>query len=113
MIKGFTFTIGALAAIALVFVALFFLGAALPETKETKQRMAEEVLSGYELACQKLQVDLQQMSLRKDRQRIRPGLEVLYSNWEKDRIKCAEVMPHERIYRIDDKLVELDKLTRL
>lgn len=112
MIKGFTFTLGALAALAFVFVGLIFLGASLPETKAQKQRIAAEVLAGYQLAIGTLRQEIRQTGSHEQRTRLRPGIESLYANWEKDREKCAEVMPHERIYQIDGQLEELDRLTR-
>ena len=112
MIKGFTFTLGARAALVLVFVGLIVLGAALPETKASKQAMAEEVLAGYEMAYATMLKEIRQTGSHERRTRLRPGIESLYANWEKDREKCAEVMPYERIYQIDGQLQELDKLTR-
>lgn len=112
MLKGFTFTLGALAALALVFVVLFFIGASLPESRETKQRAAEEVMAGYETAFNQLTAQLQNTSSYQARIRLRPGYETLYANWAVDREKCAEVVAHERIYKIDEQLAELEKLTR-
>ena len=112
MIKGFTFTLGALAALVLVFLAVVFLGASLPEIKQSKQAVAAEVLAGYELALATLRQEIRQTPSHTQRAALRPGIDSLYANWEKDREKCAEVMPHDRIYKIDDQLAELDNLTR-
>jgi len=112
VIKGFTFTLGALAALVLVFVGLVVVGIALPETKAQKKRIAEEVLAGYQLAIGTLRQEIRQAGSHEQRTRLRPGIDALYANWEKDRERCAEVMPHERIYQIDGQLQELDKLTR-
>jgi len=112
MIKAFFATLGVLAALAAVFLAVMTIGAAIPEPKLMKERTANEVISAYELTLQTLTSDLRKTSSRQERLRQRPGYDVIYNNWAVDRDKCANFIPHDRIYQVDEQLAEVEKLTR-
>jgi len=112
MIKAFFATLGVLAALAVVFIAVMGVGAVMPEPKFMKERAANDVVSAYELTLQTLTSDLRRTTSYQERLRHRPGYDVIYNNWAVDRDKCANFIPHDRIYQVDEQLAEVEKLTR-
>ncbi|NDG03807.1 MAG: hypothetical protein EB121_00415 [Alphaproteobacteria bacterium] len=112
MIKAFFATLGVLAALAAVFLAVVAIGAVMPEPSLMKERTANKVISGYELTLQTLTSDLRKTTSHQERVRQRPGYDAIYNNWAVDRDKCANYIPHERIYQVDKQLAEVEKLTR-
>ena len=112
MIKAFFATLGVLAALAAVFLTVMAIGAVMPEPKFMKERTANEVVSAYEITLQTLISDLRRTTSYQERLRQRPGYDVIYNNWSVDREKCANYIPHERIYQVDEQLADVEKLTR-
>lgn len=118
MVKGFLATLGGLLAIGFVLALLVLGGAFLAErgAKQTSENIgrgtAQEVFSGYQSATQLTLNTLQGTASYSERVRLRPGYESLYKNWEADREKCAKYVPHEDIYKVDERLAEIERLTR-
>lgn len=118
MVKGFLATLGGLLAIGFVLAVLVLGGAFLAErgARQTSENVgrgtAQEVLAGYQSATQLTLNTLRNTASYSERVRLRRGYESLYKNWEADRERCAKYVPHEDIYKVDENLAEIERLTR-
>lgn len=99
-------------ALAVVTISIVGIGSLLSQKNNKNSQTLEQIAAAYELNMLLLHKKLVETKSYKERIALRSGVEVLRTSWEKDREKCAETMPHEKIYRIDEQLIEIEKMTR-